>query len=206
LRVKTIISCALLSIVFLVFSNKSGFGQEYYHRYRDDFELKWAYFEGKIKEDSALTAAISVTIGYDLLYTDKYVAIDLGAYFSPKDSWVKVRSEKGLRHESYHFKLAEISRRMMLKELYEIEIELNYLESLMEDRLRNFGLFHDGQQDKYDLETSHGAYKEKQVEYENYIDEWLFDLNPYRFKYLVIYIDEQSKVQSKELTDILPGI
>ncbi len=201
---KSIISIGLLGIVLLLLPTIKGFGQEYYHRYRDDFDLKWAYFEGKIKEDSLLTAAISVTIGYEIIITDKYIAIDLGAYFSPKDSWVKVRTNRGLRHESYHFKLTEISRRMMLKELYEIEINVEHLDDLMEDRLRNFGWFHDGQQEKYDVETSHGALEEEQTEYESYIDEWLSDLHPYRYKYLIVYIDEDRNVHLKKLLEILP--
>lgn len=195
-------------IVLCTLNIEKSNGQEYYSyfRYRDGLTLSWSDFEGEIDFESKGTAACAVAINYEILKSEKHVVIDVGAYFSPTESWVRVRSDEGLIHESYHFKLAEIPRRMMLEELYRIDIDLDYIEELMADRMRNFGSFHDGQQEKYDRETSHGVYADKQTEYEEYIDEWLSDLHDYRFKYLVLKLSDDGKtIESRELIDELPN-
>lgn len=195
-------------IILCVLNIEKINGQEIlsYYRYSDDFQISWSQFEGDPIEDTVATALISVGLNYDLKRSEKYVVIDVGAYFSPAESWVRVYTNKGLKHENYHFKLTEIPRRMMLEELYRIDIDLDYIEELMADRMRNFGSFHDGQQEKYDRETSHGVSADKQTEYEEYIDEWLSDLHDYRFKYLVLKLSDDGKtIESRELTDELPN-
>lgn len=204
------VSLNKIALCFFIFEilNLKLKAQEYVdcYQYKDNFILSWSFFEGKVDTNEEFTAASSIEIGYDLNSLDSVTIIQTGAYFFPEQSWVRDYSNKGLEHEFYHFKIAEISRRMMMKELYEYDWNKFPLDMdwWIENRINNYRLHNRNRQSEYDIETNHGLNWLVQKRYENHIDQTLSDLKAYRYEYLIFYFGKEDSLESKILTDRLP--
>lgn len=195
------IRLTLLFIVLLLNSITSSFAQKDLIRFNETELLKWSDFSGTIDSTSKFSAYALSYLGYDLIpFADGYI-LSTGAFLSPDSSWVRHRTEYGLVHENYHFKLTEIVRRRMLKEVYNMRIDVIRIHEIIDDRMNNYVLLHGQDQDYYDLETNYGRDTNRQEELENKIDSLLIDLHEYRFQYVVFFIENNVRVKERILTN-----
>lgn len=190
--------------ILMVLSCKYALGQSEYCRYQDDFILDWTFFRGEIDTNSSFGAVSFVGIGYYFERFDSILAINIGAYFYPDSSWVRSKTATGLTHEIYHFKIAEIARRFMIKELSEIEISFSTVENLTENRLLNYSWYNEGEQALYDRETNYGLDEIKQNEFEIKIDNQLEILKNYNKSYLILYLNKDKEISYTEMSNKLP--
>lgn len=198
-------------IVFTLFSNYNFFGQNNYFEYNDNVLvryqngdiLEWIHFRGKVDTNTVYGAMSTMGIGYYIEEYDSLVAINIGAYFNSDSSWVRSETTTGLIHENYHFKITEITKRLMMKELSEIQIKYNSLNDLLEDRLLNYSVYHDIEQRFYDRETNYGLDSLKQKEFQIKIDSQLEELNDYNKNYLLLFLNQNERIKFTKMSNDL---
>lgn len=195
----------LVLVLILLFICQNMQAQNEY-RFTEDFVLSWDQFRATPDSNSHWTAAIATTLGYSITKDGFNFIIETGALFNPDSSWTRTFSNYALRHEYYHFRIAEIARRMMMKELKEFDLAEYKLdiEWWVEDRVFMYGGFNSNLQDQYDDETNHGSNRIQQSEWESKIDNQLLELKQFQYRYIIIYFDNQDKYISRKFTNCLP--
>ena len=150
--------------------------------------LKWEDFRDTepdllIKKTSAfLSATSSLCIDYDRNSYGSYLTyFTIIAVFNKNQSWIKDSiSNNLLKHEQLHFDITELYARKIRKELiYAID---NYISVVICDSIFK-AMYAEmlEKQSKYDKETSHGTIVEKQIEWEEYIQNELAKLEEYTY-------------------------
>lgn len=143
-------------------------------------QLTWNDFKGRAKDFPRGRAAISyVGIDYAPVFTGYY---DVIASFDRKASVKNERiiNEHILKHEQYHFNIAELFVRRFRKRIRQEEI--NIKEDLLAEVFQTMQKNHKSYQDLYDKETAHSTIKNKQEEWEKKIDKELAELEEFASK------------------------
>lgn len=196
-----------LTWVIFAFLNKFVGAQESqgYYLYSEGFALSWSYYQGKIDTNSTYAAGSIFVLGHDIYKNDTLFILKSAALFDPENSWVLYRTKDGLEHEFYHFKLTEISRRMLVKELVQFDLKKYPIDMSwwIEDRFKNYALLLNEQQVLYDEESNHGQDRLEQLKWESKIDSWLADLNDFKGRYIIFYFDNQERFRTRYITDSL---
>lgn len=190
----------LLSALFAILIGQLS-GQEVLIDYTEDMEFNWTIFEGVPDPDSDSSASSEVGLTIKIEELNKCQVVTIRAVFDKTESWVKSSSSQGLAHELYHLKISEDVRRLMLKELYSIPMTYQDNKSILEERFNNYVLLEDYRQKAYDKNTNHGLDRERQLHYENLIDQSLDELRDFNKRYLLIHSNDEKK---KELLDEFP--
>lgn len=137
-------------------------------RWRNDYKLNWADFQGKDANSSPFSAQSNCiytlktipNFSHDTLYVTEI----LHPCFTRRASWVKpdAHQDSLLMHEQLHFDLCELYARKFRKRLAEQPLSLlqfdNQIRSTFEAIWKEYG---DAQQ-LYDQETEHGIVRQKQ--------------------------------------------
>jgi hypothetical protein len=97
-------------------------------------------------------------------------------YFDTKESWRNKKKENDylLRHEQYHFNLAEVFARKIRKEIIETKVKFGSIE-FKKIFNKNF-LDLKKMQNAYDKDTKHSRINEEQAKWESKIDQQLQEL------------------------------
>lgn len=201
---KLINSTSALIFICLFICQNTRAQNEYL--FTEDFVLSWDQFKAVPDSNSNGTAAIATTLGYSMSKDSFNFIIKTGALFNPDSSWTRTFSNYALNHEYYHFKIAEIARRMMMKELKEFDLQEYKLdiEWWVEDRAFMYGGFNSNLQDQYDNDTDNGSDSIQQGIWEIKIDNWLQELYEFRYRYIIICFNKDDEYVSRKLTDSLP--
>ncbi len=133
--------------------------------------LQWTDFSGAVKEDSKYDAEVFAEVQYRYIFLDKkHFKFDVFATFNKNTSWSKTakQSEGLLKHEQMHFDLAELYARKLKEELENYNYTKNFAKeviAIFEPIKKEYQLM----QLKCDEETNHSLNKEKQLEWEAYL-------------------------------------
>ncbi len=137
-----------------------------------DYSLQWKDFKGPARENAGYDAmtAYSVESGKE---NDKF---GIFCYFEKNKSWriKKKESDFLLKHEQYHFNLAEVYARKIRKQIIELDLlkDPKQLDKVFKENLKQLEI----DQKAYDKETNHSKIPEPQVKWEKNIDEQLQEL------------------------------
>ncbi|HWK02981.1 MAG TPA: DUF922 domain-containing protein [Puia sp.] len=101
--------------IILLFSNKA-FTQDTIY-WRPDYRLEWKDFKGKIDATKKYGALSYTGILYKASYGINGLTFKVVSYFNRKESWVKLRSNIGLKHEQGHFNITELFTRKLTQTL-----------------------------------------------------------------------------------------
>ena len=140
-----------------------------------DYSLQWKDFKGPVKENAGYDAmtAYAVESGKE---NGKY---GIFCYFDRSKSWrvKKKETELLLKHEQYHFNLAEVYARKIRKQIIEMNLlkDPKQLDKVFKDNLKQLEI----DQKAYDKETNHSKVPETQTKWENDIDKQLLELNKF---------------------------
>lgn len=134
--------------------------------------LSWNDFQGEVDHTTGYFAVTSAgfTIKY-VLYTENKTIIELRSYFYKPESWV-IRDSvdvKVLKHELFHFHIAEFALRKLKSELSNLkmtqtEFHANF-NNIVKKSVSNRGKIHD----LYDEETNHSLDSTAQKRWEKNI-------------------------------------
>ncbi|MBT1701841.1 DUF922 domain-containing protein [Chryseosolibacter indicus] len=162
-------------VLFLLFVNncfcfsQSSEGRSNLLEWNEYYELTWEDFKGKRADEAKGDAGTAVIIKAKPYYVKNKVRYDVIAYFDRNKSWATDKSLSLLAHEKLHFDIAELYARRIRKQIEELE-KKNVNDIKTYNAAINLLLEESNEVDqKYDLETLHGALSKKQTLWEKKI-------------------------------------
>ncbi|TDH24181.1 hypothetical protein EXU57_15310 [Segetibacter sp. 3557_3] len=164
------------------------YGQEHSKRWIENPLLQWADFEGEVKDTSRFDAECFANVTYDyVFYSPNEFQFEVYANFDRYNSWRKkeMQSDELLRHEQLHFNIAQLFADRLKFEFENYIYSENYEAEIEEIFDKVKAAYHD-MQNLYDEETNHSLNKEKQEEWEEYINDQLYNS---KVKMEVVYQD-----------------
>jgi hypothetical protein len=172
-----------LSSILICFLSARVFGQAADHsllEWNEFYSLSWEDFEGSPSTESIGDAGTAVRIKAKPFYIKKQVHYDVIAYFDRKKSWVRGKSEALLAHERLHFDIAELYARKIRKKIAELQAnDVNDIQTF-NAAIREILEESNEADQRYDLETLHGALQKKQSMWEKRVKEELQGLKDYK--------------------------
>lgn len=151
----------------------------------DWYRLEWSDFEGDEKEDEKIAALSSIGLPYGFTSDGEGVlTVNINVCFIRSESWYKRGQENNvlLQHEQLHFDIAEMHRRLIVKELLETNFtKNNYKEKLEEIIDRIWTRDYRNAQDKYDKETAFSRIFKPQINWNKYVSQQLRNLEDYAY-------------------------
>ena len=187
------ISCLLLiaNIAFSSFVNPTTTGDEI--KWEAGKKLSWNDFKGKADSHSTLHAYTRVGMKTDFIAAKGEEAeLEVRGYFIKSKSWVKPDQKTAglLAHEQLHFDICELYRRKLKKQLSEFNHFSYNNFSTEANRIFNevFQKFMD-EQKRYDSETHHSKLKEKQADWERFIQNEIKKLDAFAGQKLVVKVN-----------------
>jgi len=174
----------LFKILFFVFIPIFAHGQidkiEWNSR-----KLTWNDFMGSVDFGNNIEVA-GVCYGWskDVKNIGRNIKVSIICYVDPNESWAKkvsINSKYILNHEQRHFDLAEIYARKIRQEISSLKYTdpLSLLDSI-DVIYSEYTSLGNKEQERYDLETSHSENKDKQEEWNKYIDNQLKELEVWK--------------------------
>jgi hypothetical protein len=167
---KVIVLFVLVSITRI-----AGYAQDDIIFWSKQQPLKWEDYKGQVDETSkfyaATLASIKYRYGYNKTGTVHNFKFQVNSYFTKSRSWSKKEHQSAplLKHEQLHFDLTELYARKLKEELERTSYTDDFKERITQifnskkTELSNI-------QQRYDDETDHSRNKEKQMEWQAYID------------------------------------
>ena len=138
-----------------------------------EVKLTWDDFRGDEKDlIGSQSAVASVTFNYTETFSGD---ITILATFNKKESLKRKQdiSDELLRHEQYHFNIAELFARKLKRDLSQIDVisSANYIKERYDFFYNEYVIY----QELYDKETNHSKNVSKQKEWEDSIEKQLIE-------------------------------
>lgn len=153
--------------------------------WNDWYRLEWTDFEGQAEEGSKIAALSSIGLPYTYVTDGEgMMTISINVCFFKDESWSKEEAHNKvlLQHEQLHFDIAELHRRMIVKELMKAEFtKNNYEEKLDEIVNRYWSNSYRQMQDKYDKETNFSRVFQAQINWNRFVTQQLRNLEEFAF-------------------------
>jgi len=144
------------------------------------YKLQWDDFQGEPDKTSLGDAGTAVQIKATPFLIKKEIRYDVEAFFNRKKSWVRDTSPSLLAHEQLHFDIAELYARKVRKKIRELQARgVNNIKTY-NAAIQALLLESNEVDQRYDLETLHGALSKKQAAWTEKIKEQLASLKKYR--------------------------
>lgn len=141
--------------------------------------LTWEDFKAQPDGSSVNAALTSTNINIDFSYSNRDFKYKLRCSFDPNKSWGRVKTEYILGHEQAHFDIAEIHARILNKELKKYKFNQRSASKDIGEIYNKVMQMHHDMQEKYDDETNYSRNEKRQIEWREFIDKYLTDLQPH---------------------------
>lgn len=144
------------------------------------YTLQWRDFMGAPDENRMGDAGTVVQIKAKPFLVRKKLHYDVTAFFNRGKSWTRDQSPSLLAHEQLHFDIAELYARKIRKKVKELNDRgVNDIKTY-NAAIHELLLESNEVDERYDLETLHGALSKKQLKWTNQVKADLMQLR--RFK------------------------
>lgn len=160
-------------------------------RWEKEEQLQWSNFKARAPKLSGYEAlsAVGISLGFTMQGRD--ASIEIFSFFIPQKSWTKdKKSQYLLNHEQMHFNISEIHARKMRKACMEANWSSKTIQNRLNGMLQKFTDAEDKMQEKYDRETNHSIVKNKQEEWDDFIQNELQKLEAYSNTHIQIKLDK----------------
>ena len=157
------------------------------------YTISWEDFQGLPTHESIGDAGTAVKIKATPFFIKNRVYYDVEALFDRKRSWSRAKSDALLEHERLHFDIAELYARKIRKMLSDMnERGVHDIKSYNAAIHELLERSNEADQ-RYDLETLHGALSKKQMIWERKVKEQLMGLKDYKKRKRIIAAGEISR-------------
>ena len=181
------IKVALSAILFFMFiglhaqpSEENREFIKHYIEWAEDYSLCWGDFNGKPGIEAIGDAGTAVAIKAKPYMVKNKIHYDVHALFNKNKSWYRDQSSTLLAHEQLHFDIAELYARKARKKIKELaaagERDLKVYNSEVQKILNESNLV----DQRYDIETLHGAMTNKQKEWHERVKAGILALEKYK--------------------------
>jgi len=148
--------------------------------------LTWADFKGEPKPKNISDFAAETRCGFEidanhLVFSKNKVYVY--STFDCVSSWVRgeTKNQQGLlEHEQYHFNLSEVHARRLRKLILQADYNRGNMETVLQALFKQEFAAFNKRSKQYDEETNHGLQPERQFEWQETIDQELFELQGYQ--------------------------
>ena len=150
-----------------------------------DTPLTWKDFKATQASGAKFAALTYWSIYFTCSGESDSLKMEVICFFGKKESAVKTSARKDtslLRHEQYHFNLAEVYTRKFRKALQENKYTFKDASDKSKKLYKQYFGECKQEQDKYDEETEHSLKTDKQKAWEGKIDKELNELEQYTWK------------------------
>jgi hypothetical protein len=188
--VAIILSAAFLYAQDLINESK---GQIEWNEY---YDLTWEDFQGSPTVESIGDAGTVVLIKARPFFIKDQIQYEVEALFSREKSWSRGKSDALLKHEQLHFDIAELYARKIRRMI--IEMRERGVKDIREYNAAIRELLEKSNEadQRYDLETLHGALLKKQAIWEKKVQEQLMGLKDYKKRKRIITVGDSFKNNS----------
>lgn len=131
--------------------------------------LTWADFKGPVPEkELSVAARTSVDFRLEATDSDGVFSFRVWAEFKPYESFVRYRTDLGLRHENTHWYIACINARECMKALapYQHKRGVQEIATAIYNRYSDES---DRREDQFDLESNHSQIADEEARWEKQI-------------------------------------
>jgi hypothetical protein len=142
--------------------------------------LAWADFTGQPLKSSAWAALSFTGIRYAYRCDEQHLEYGVIAYFLPPESWAKPGTVKNRRqstivlpHEQGHFDIAEVSARLLRRELIAFAAPCDSMGPAFNAIAEAALVRSEALENRYDAETAHGTFAPAQAQWLAWIAETL---------------------------------
>ena len=179
-KMKFILILLLCVIQLEAVGQKTTFDTDKYTLWSPYFKLSWSHYEGKPASRSTRDARTAIKIMAKPHLIKEQPHYRVYALFNKKKSWYRVKSPTLLAHEQLHFDIAELTARQVRSKVADLQ-KFGVKDIKIYNREINKILTQSNLLDKnYDIETLHGILDDKQLEWENNIQEEIINLDKYQ--------------------------
>lgn len=151
-----------------------------YIEWTENYSLSWSDFNGKPGIEAIGDAGTAVAIKAKPFMVKNKVHYDVYALFNKNKSWYRDQSSTLLAHEQLHFDIAELYARKARKKIKELaaagETDLKVYNREVQKILNESNLV----DQRYDVETLHGAMTNKQKEWREKVKAEILALEKYK--------------------------
>ena len=129
------------------------------------YELQWYDFQGEPDENRMGDAGAAVHIKAKPFLVKKKIKYDVTAFFNRSKSWARDHSPSLLAHEQLHFDIAELYARKIRKKIKEMNDEGVNDIKVYNAAIHELLLESNAADERYDMQTLHGAMSGKQAQW-----------------------------------------
>lgn len=172
----------LIYILLILSISKSPKGCEKRICWEEGKLISWKNFIGNPKYNTSIAAFTTVSLRTEIISNNSVLVENC---MIEKKSWVEKNSKTDylLKHEQYHFHLAEIIARRMRKDISTIKTpSISAVKKIFDERMQES----EALQQLYDEETNHSIDSIKQLEWQEKIDIELLELASFRSKIVIL--------------------
>ena len=160
----------LLLISFSVMGQSAPYDHQQYIEWNEFYPLSWDNFKGEPTENSIGDAGTAVKIMATPYYAGKKIRYNVYALFNMQKSWGLEKDSALLAHEQLHFNIAELYARKIRKKVAELNVSGAKSLSFYNAEINKLLEESNAVDIQYDLETLHGAIRDKQRLWQKKID------------------------------------
>lgn len=144
--------------------------------------ITWQNYRGKPSSQLSYDAVTTIAISYSILSKDR---VSVENCIIESKSWVKRNKQTStlLKHEQYHFNLAEVIARKMRMEISQVKVPtISAIQIIYNKWMLEF----DKLQSKYDEETNHSKNETEQEKWQDRIDQELNSLTSFQNEIVIL--------------------
>lgn len=150
-------------------------------KWKENQEINWENFKGKIPEKSGLAAETNSGIHFSYTCEGEKMTYLVYAYFDQDLSWRRKDAKPSiLAHERLHFDISELYARKLRKRLLNLKHPCTIPKIELQKIFNEVVSDHKVKQRKYDLETNHSLDTLRQRYWSNWVDQELVVLRKYK--------------------------
>lgn len=144
------------------------------------YKLQWDDFQGEPDNKSRGDAGTAVQIKAKPYLIKRKIGYDVEALFNRNKSWARDTSPSLLAHEQLHFDIAELYARKIRKKVRELQKRGITDIKVFNEAIQRLLQESNDADERYDLETLHGALSRKQAAWSVRVKQELADLNAFK--------------------------
>ncbi len=156
----------------------------------DWYNIEWADFQGKPNTEESIAAQSSIGLPYSFISDGEgEMTVMINVCFIKNESWSKIdkRNNVLLQHEQLHFNIAELNRRMIVKNLLEATFTKENHRELLDEIVKEGWLkTYREMQDEYDAETNYSRNFSEQINWNRFVKQELKNYEEYNYTELKI--------------------
>ena len=156
----------------------------------DWYNIEWADFQGKPNTEESIAAQSSIGLPYSFISDGEgEMTVMINVCFIKNESWSKIdkRNNVLLQHGQLHFNIAELNRRMIVKNLLEATFTKENHRELLDEIVKDGWLkAYREMQDKYDAETNYSRNFREQINWNRFVEQELKNYEEYNYTELKI--------------------